>query len=346
MTPAPNTRAILLLTAPLISMGRRHKTSPLTPSEFRRLSATLRRMKRLPADLLGPDADALIEVAAVAAAPERIRYLLGRGLALEQALDRWTQRSIWVLGVGEPGYPARLTKRLAANAPSVLYGVGDTSLLGRGGLAVVGSRVIDDAHRRYAEDAGRLAAQADKPLVSGDARGVDQAAMRGAADEGGKVLGVLADRLDRVAVKREYRQPLMDGRMVLVTPFDPAAGFEAAHAMQRNKLIYALADAALVVNANLNRGGTWNGAVEQLDRRRFVPVFVRTSGIASPAHESLIRKGARPWPEPETPDELRALLSKAQRMAHPAQQLSLEIPETGEGEPPLSGPRRSLREIN
>ena len=34
--------------------------------------------------------------------------------------------------------------------------------------------------------------------------------------------------------------------------------------MQRNKLIYALADAALVVNAEKDKGGTWNGAIEQL----------------------------------------------------------------------------------
>ena len=88
--------------------------------------------------------------------------------------------------------------------------------------------------------------------------------------------------------------------------------------MQRNKLIYAFADAALVVNAVMNKGGTWSGAVEQLDKFRFVPVYVRASGIANPAHDALIRKGARPWPEPQTPDELRKLLASAQ--------LSLEIP--------------------
>ena len=36
--------------------------------------------------------------------------------------------------------------------------------------------------------------------------------------------------------------------------------------MQRNKLIYALADAALVVNSDYEKGGTWAGAVEQLER--------------------------------------------------------------------------------
>lgn len=43
--------------------------------------------------------------------------------------------------------------------------------------------------------------------------------------------------------------------------------------MQRNKLIYALADASLVVSSDLNKGGTWAGAVEQLDKLKFVPVY-------------------------------------------------------------------------
>ena len=49
----------------------------------------------------------------------------------------------------------------------------------------------------------------------------------------------------------------LDGQLVLASPYDPSAGFNVGNAMQRNKFIYALADAALVVNSDLNRGGTW-----------------------------------------------------------------------------------------
>ena len=79
--------------------------------------------------------------------------------------------------------------------------------------------------------------------------------------------------------------------------------------MQRNKLIYALADAALVVNADYEKGGTWTGAVEQLDRLHFVPVFVRSNGITGKALDALQRKGALPWPNPATPDEFAEALS-------------------------------------
>ena len=80
----------------------------------------------------------------------------------------------------------------------------------------------------------------------------------------------------------------------------PVRGFNVGHAMQRNKLIYALADAALVVNSDLDKGGTWAGAVEQLEKRRMVPVYVRSTG------DSLRRPGCSaqqgsvsPWPNPE-----------------------------------------------
>src|SRR5260370_3099961 len=46
--------------------------------------------------------------------------------------------------------------------------------------------------------------------------------------------------------------------------------------MRRNKLIYALADAALVVNSDYEKGGTWAGAVEQLEKLHLVPMYVRT----------------------------------------------------------------------
>ena len=153
-------------------------------------------------------------------------------------------------------------------------------------------------------------------VVSGGAKGVDQAAMVGALDEGGKACGVLADSLGRAVTSREYRNQILAGQLVLVSPYDPAAGFNVGHAMQRNKLIYALADVSLVVNADLGKGGTWAGAVEQLDKFRFVPVFVRSNGDASAGLDGLRKKGARLWPNPADADGLDAVI-RADTVAAP-----------------------------
>jgi predicted Rossmann fold nucleotide-binding protein DprA/Smf involved in DNA uptake len=154
--------------------------------------------------------------------------------------------------------------------------------------------------------------------------------MRGALEGGGKVAGVLADSLERTAMNREHRNFLMDGQLVLVSPYDPVAGFNVGHAMQRNKLIYALADAAIVVSSDYEKGGTWAGAVEQLEKLQLVPVYVRSNGETGMGLGALRRKGALPWPNPKTPEDLAEALAVevSPRKAAPRQnELSFSVRE-------------------
>lgn len=306
---SPNTQAILLLTAPLIAGRDKSSSDLLTPGEYKRLARFLRDKQRQPADLLSPDAQELLGECKPLVDSDRLKRLLARGFLLSQAIERWQTRAIWVVSRADGEYPRRLKTRLKDDAPPILYGCGDATLLDTGGLAVVGSRDVDDALLEYTESIGRLTAKARRTLVSGGARGIDQAAMRGALDAGGKVAGVLADSLERAALNREHRNLLMEGNLVLISPYDPSAGFNVGHAMQRNKLIYALADAAMVVNSDYEKGGTWAGAVEQLEKRRLVPVYVRSNGETGKGLEALRRKGALPWPNPETPEALAEALA-------------------------------------
>ncbi len=121
---------------------------------------------------------------------------------------------------------------------------------------------------------------------------------------------VLSDSLERRALQRDNRSYLKDGRLLLLSPYDPLAGFNVGHAMQRNKAIYALSDAALVMNSDYNRGGTWAGAVEQLEKLHLVPVYVRANGSepGSALHE-LLKRGALEWPNPASPQELVDLIT-------------------------------------
>jgi predicted Rossmann fold nucleotide-binding protein DprA/Smf involved in DNA uptake len=191
---------------------------------------------------------------------------------------------------------------------------------------VVGSRHVDDELIAYATDVGALVASAGRTLVSGGAKGVDQAAMRGALAAGGTSCGVLADSLEKSAMLREYRNWVVDGRLVLISPYDPGASFNVGHAMQRNKLIYALADAALVVNAEVDKGGTWAGATEQIDKFRLVPVYVRATGKESAGLDGLRKRGAMPWPNPPDAQALVATLATAALTPPVKPQAELELP--------------------
>jgi predicted Rossmann fold nucleotide-binding protein DprA/Smf involved in DNA uptake len=291
-----NTTAILLLTAPLLAGRGQRSAELLTPGEYRKLARHLRELKAQPADLLTPAAGPLLDDLAPSIDKPRLERLLARGFLLSQAVERWEARAIWVVSRADPAYPRKLKSRLRSESPPILYGCGNREVLADGSLAVVGSRNVDDALIEYTQGIGRLAAAAGRTLVSGGARGIDQAAMRGALEAGGRVVGVLADSLEKTAMRREHRDMLLEDRLVLVSPYDPGARFNVGHAMQRNKVIYALADAALVVSAERNKGGTWAGATEQLDRLQLVPVFVRAA--ATPGLEGLLTKGALPWPDP------------------------------------------------
>lgn len=341
MEISSNAQAILLLTAPLIVGRNRPSANPLSAAEYRRLARRLRELERQPSDLLESGAERLVEECCSDGDSGRLERLLGRGFLLSQAMEHWRTRAIWVVSRADSRYPRRLKKRLGEDAPPILYGGGDAAILDTGGLAVVGSRNVDDTLIEYTDEVGRLAASARRTLVSGGARGIDQAAMRGALQAGGHVVGVLADGLEKAVMRREHRDPLLDGRLVLVSPYDPAVRFHVGHAMQRNKLIYALSEAALVVSSDYGKGGTWTGATEQLDKLKFVPVFVRADGRTGKGLEALRKRGALPWPNPTTPQALEESLGAPSVPRYAAPRQRTLSPEIRDEAPPFDDAREA-----
>ena len=307
-----NTKAILLLTAPLL-VGKGSKPERILPlTEYNSLARRIKDAQCEPADLLKAGWEEMLPGLDI----DRINRLLARGFLLSQAIEHWQARAIWVVSRADAEYPQRLKERLGAKAPTVLYGCGNRELLENGGLAVVGSRNTSEELLEYAQDMGRLAADSGCAIISGAAKGVDQTAMHGALSKWGTAAGVLTGDLERESVNREHREMLMEDNLVLVSPYDPKAGFNIGNAMQRNKLIYALADAGLVIDSDYNKGGTWNGAVEQLDKLKLVPVYICSEGGMSAGLRGLRRKGALEWPNPQTPDEFRAVLTGEQLPAN------------------------------
>jgi predicted Rossmann fold nucleotide-binding protein DprA/Smf involved in DNA uptake len=130
------------------------------------------------------------------------------------------------------------------------------------------------------------------PVVSGGARGIDQASMEAAIAVGGSAVGVLADSLSRQVAKPDVRSAILEGRLCLCTPYKPSAGFSVANAMGRNRLIYALSDLTLVVASDNGRGGTWEGAVEAI-RGRLTDVVIWEGAGAGPGNPVLIALSGR-----------------------------------------------------
>lgn len=289
-------QAVLLLTA-WLGKPSPDEARPLAPGEWGRFALWLNENSLSPADLLrSHDVSANLQGWSDRTVDaERIRGLLERSAALGIALERWQRAGLWVMSRSDTDYPQRLKKRLRFDAPPVLFGCGNRQLLSSGGVAVVGSRDVGDADLAFTSELGRQVALQGYSVVSGGARGVDEAAMLGALACEGTVTGVLADNLLRASSSSRYRQNLMDGNLVLVSPFNPEAGFSAGNAMARNKYVYCLADAAVVIASAKGKGGTWTGAIENL-KRNWVPLWVRAAGEHA-GNAALLDQGAQSLPD-------------------------------------------------
>src|SRR5258708_80424 len=147
-------------------------------------------------------------------------------------------------------------------------------------------------------------------IISGAAKGIDREAMSGTLEVGGWALGVLAEGLAKTATSGQYRSGLVSDHLSLVSPYDPDSRWFAYAAMDRNKLLYGLSDAALVVASSADSGGTWAGATEALQHGR-VRVFVKSTGTAAPGNPKLLRMGGVPFPA-EPWENLRTLFTAPQ----------------------------------
>jgi len=226
----------------------------------------------------------------------RLAWLLDRGAVIEQELERLAELGIWIITRFDEDYPPRFTERLKGAAPVLLYGAGTPRLLNRRGLAVVGSRNIDQRGVALTEFIGNACAESKLTVYSGGARGVDKKGMGAALAAGGNAVGLLADSLEKAIRAADARRHLEEGQLALATPYSPHASFNVGMAMARNKLIYALSDFGLVIASDAEKGGTWAGAEEVL-KAGWVPVFV-VEGVNVPdGNRLLIKRGAIPFPD-------------------------------------------------
>ncbi len=301
-----DTKAVLLLCG---VFGKNCSAKPLPQREYTSLVHWLISVKMRPADLLKKDN---IADAAMGAKldKERLESLLGRGVQLGFAVEEWQRNGIWIISRSDADYPGRYKTHLKDKAPPLLFGVGKRSLLRGGGLAVIGSRNVDKQGESFTCQVAELCARNEIPVVSGGARGVDTFAMAASMDGGGVTIGVIAENLLKKSLQRSARHAIAEGRLLLISSYHPKARFTVGTAMARNKLIYAMADYGLVVNAEHKKGGTWAGATEELKRDKPRTVFVRMESNVPQGNMKLLELGAIVWPKNIEKDNLKQQLDK------------------------------------
>ena len=191
---------------------------------------------------------------------------------------------------GEAVYPAPLYD--LPDAPPMLWARGDTSLLKRDGIAMVGARNASSLGLRMARSLAIELGRENHVIISGMARGIDAAAHEASLETG--TIAVFGGGADVIypAENRQLAEKLLKQGLILS---EQAMGLQpqSRHFPARNRIISGLARAVVVVEAAA-KSGSLITAKNALDQGRDVlavpghPFDTRAAGC-----NLLIRDGAR-----------------------------------------------------
>ena len=244
--------------------------------------------------------------------PEDVYYaeaeevLLTEGITREQAIllenkdcaaaDRiladCQRLNVNILTLQDAGYPNRL--RNIYDPPCLLYVRGRLPAFDdEAAVAVVGTRDCTPYGVSCAEKLGHGLAAGGAVVVSGLARGIDSAALRGALRAGGTVAAVLGNGTDVIyPPENQYLYEDVAAAGALVSEYPPGTPPDGRHFPVRNRILSGLSLAALVVEAP-ERSGALITAGTALEQGR--DVFAVPGPIDAPASvgcNRLIRDGA------------------------------------------------------
>ncbi|MDX1582091.1 MAG: DNA-processing protein DprA [Thermoanaerobaculia bacterium] len=242
-----------------------------------------------PSDVSATDTNS---IATLLRLPENRAKLVKDPLQLREISDtveRWRDDAIVL---GDEDYPKLLAE--ICDPPFALFPSGNRGYLHRSAVGVVGSR---RASRYGLSVAERLAADLSSlgiTVVSGLARGIDQAAHRGALGHDGSTIAVLGTGLD-VDYPRgsgKLRKQIAEEGLIL-TELPPGSPPRPEHFPIRNRIISGLSLGIVIVEATDRSGSliTARMAAEQ-DREVFaVPGSIFGRGSIGP--HRLIQYGAK-----------------------------------------------------
>jgi DNA processing protein len=211
----------------------------------------------------------------------------------------------FVLVRTDSSYPARLLD--LHDAPTMLFGKGVMATADAPAVAIVGTRLASGYGLRVARAIATACARAGVAVVSGLAQGVDGAAHEAALAAGGRTVAVLGTGLD-IAYPRRHRalQEQIGRDGLLLSELPPGASGHGGTFPRRNRIIAALADLTVVVEAGEGSGALITADYAHTLDRRIACVPNAIDVPSSRGSNALLKAYAEPI---LSPDDVLSMLS-------------------------------------
>ena len=200
------------------------------------------------------------------------------------------QNHIRPLFFTDPDYPSRLNRDETDDCPALLYVLGTTDLNTERSVAIVGTRRATPYGRDNTDRLVRELKPYNTPIISGLAYGIDTAAHTASLDHGLPTVAVLGHGLDRIypAENRPLAKRILDSGGALATEYPSGTAINPRYFPARNRIIAALADATIVVEASDKGGALITAAIAASYHRDVFALPGRLSDTYSRGTNNLI----------------------------------------------------------
>ncbi|HGM2551257.1 TPA: DNA-processing protein DprA [Neisseria gonorrhoeae] len=212
--------------------------------------------------------------------------------AAEAALEWEMRDGCRLMLLQDEDFPEMLTQGLIA--PPVLFLRGNVRLLHKPSAAIVGSRHATPQAMRIAKDFGRALGGKGIPTVSGMASGIDTAAHQGALEAEGGTVAVWGTGIDRIypPANKNLAYEIAE-KGLIVSEFPVGTRPYAGNFPRRNRLIAALSQVTLVVEAALESGSLITAGLAAEMGREVMAVPGSIDNPHSKGCHKLIKDGAK-----------------------------------------------------
>ncbi|HXN30708.1 MAG TPA: DNA-processing protein DprA [Polyangiaceae bacterium] len=189
-------------------------------------------------------------------------------------------------------YPLRL--RSLARPPASLT-VRGGSLEAPCAVAIVGSRAANGDATAFSRNLAATLVRSGAVVVSGGAIGIDAAAHRGALDAGGRTWAVAGTGCEHCFPPEHASlfDTIGEGPGAMVWPFPPAAAARAGGFVLRNRVLVALSDAVVVVQAGIRSGALRAAECARALKRPLWVVPAPPWAVGFEGSRQLLDQGAR-----------------------------------------------------